>query len=166
MRSDPVQGVLDRQPAFAPRIHRLIGGERIRSPGGTIQSRIRQTQTLGNHRLLRIRSGQLRDGIDLIETQLTGSEFLLKQRQILQPPRHPDQLSGSRMPKPKSRRNPFRKRPSPIRQEPLTPICIDQPITDLRIENRQTREQMTQDPIGLVIGEILPLHESQRIRSQ
>ena len=68
------------------------------------------------------------------------------------------------MPQTKPGRNPLRKIPSPIRQEPLTPIRIDQPFTDLGVENGQTREQMRQDPIGLIVGETLPLHDTQRTR--
>ena len=67
MGTDPVQGVLDRQPTFPPRIHHISRRRRVRSPRRPIQGRIRQTQTFCDHRLLGVRSGQLRDRIDLIQ---------------------------------------------------------------------------------------------------
>ncbi len=136
----------------------ILSGWRVGPAGGTIQGRIRQTETFCNHRFLCLRSGQLRNRIHLIQTQLTSREPGTKHRQILQSPRHPDQLSCRRMPETKPGRHPLRKIPSPIRQEPLTPISIDQPFTDLGVENGQTREQMRQDPIGLIVSETLPLH--------
>ena len=69
------------------------------------------------------------------------------------------------MTKTKPGRHPLRESPGPIRQEPLTPISIDQPVTDLGVENGQTREQMRQDPIDLIISETLPLHAPQRIEA-
>ncbi len=156
--TNPIQGVLDREPPFPPRIHHISRRRRIRSPGGTVESSIGQLQTLGDHRRLGIRSGQLRNRIDLIQTHLAGGEPGTQNRQILQSAGHPNQLSSSGMPETKPGRHPLREIPRPIHQKPLTPIRIDQPFTDLGIENGQTREQMRQDPIGLIIAETLPLH--------
>ena len=138
-------------------LHQLYG-RRVGSAGGTIQGSIRQTQTLCDHRLLRLRSGQLRDRIHLIQTQLTSSEPGTQQRQILQPPRHPNQLSRSRMAKTKPGRHPLRKIPRPIRQKPLTHISVDQPFTDPGVENGQPREQVTQHLVHLIVRETLPFH--------
>ena len=66
--SDPIQRVLDRQPPLPPRTPRILSGGRVGPAGGTIQGRIRQTQTLCNHRFLCLRSGQLRNRIHLIQT--------------------------------------------------------------------------------------------------
>ena len=53
----------------------LIGCiRRIGPTGSPIQSRIGQTETLIDHRFLGLGSGQLRDGIGLIQTQLTSRE--------------------------------------------------------------------------------------------
>ncbi len=131
---------------------------RIRSPGSTVQSRIGQTETCGDHRLLGIRSGQLRDRIHLIQRQLAGSEPFPQHRQILEPTSHPNQLSCSRMTQTEPGRNPLGKVAGPIREELLAEISVDQPFTDLGVENRQTREQMSQNPIHLIIGKALPLH--------
>ena len=88
MSSDPIQGVLDRQPPIPPRCDSILRRRRVGSPRGTVQRRIRQTQTFRNHRFLSLRSGQLRNRIGLIQTQLTGGKPLPKQRQILQPAGH------------------------------------------------------------------------------
>ena len=66
--SDPVQGVLDRQPPHPPGITLILTVDGVGPPSGTVQGRIRQTQTLCNHRLLSLRSGQLRDRVHLIQT--------------------------------------------------------------------------------------------------
>ncbi len=142
-----------------------IGGLALRAARS--KAAFDKPKTLCDHRLLGLRSGQLRNRIDLIQTTTRPvGESRSKHRQILQPARHPDQLSRSRMTKTEPGRHPLRKIPSPIGQEPLTQIGIDQPVTDLGVKNGQTREQMRHDLIGLIIGETLPLHETQRIASQ
>ena len=55
MGTNPVQGVLDRQPTFPPGIHHISRRRRVRSPRRPIQGRIRQTQTFCDHRLFGVR---------------------------------------------------------------------------------------------------------------
>ena len=158
MGSDPVQGVLDRQPTLPPGIDRILSAGRIRSSGGPIQSRIRQTRNTLRSPLPRSLqwpvSKSNRSDPDATHQPQTGNARPADPGTS----GHPNQLRRRRMSQTKPGRHPLRKIPSPIRQEPLTPISIDQPVTDLGIENGQTREQMRQDPIGLIIGEALPLH--------
>ncbi len=156
--SDPVQGVLDREPPIPPRTKRIFGARRVGSSGGPIQSRIGQSETFGDHRLLGLGSGQLRDRIHLIQRKRPFGEPLPQQGQILETTSHPNQLGGSGMTKTEPSRNPLGKVASPICEELLAEVSVDQPVTDLGAENGQTREQMRQHPIHLIIGETLPLH--------
>ena len=47
---------------------------------------------------------------------------------------------------------------STVGQESLTPIHLDQPITDAGMKHRQPGEQMTDDLIHLIVGKPLTLH--------
>ncbi len=161
MASEPVQAVLDRQPPHPPGIHHIRGGWRIRSPRGPIQGSIRQTQTLIDHCFFGLSSSQLRNRIDLIQTQLTSRKPGAKQRKILQSPGHPNQLHSSRMPQPKPGRHPLRKIASPIHQEQLTPIRLDQPFASRGQSCRRKTQKMTDSRLDLIIR-IHPLHATQR----
>ena len=158
MGTNPVQGVLDRQPPLPPGFQPISSRRRVGSPRRPVQGRIRQTQTFRNDCFFGLRSGQLRNRIHLIQRKRPFGESGPKHRQVLESPRHPDQLAGRGMTKTEPGRNPLRKIACPIRQEPLAHIRIDQPVADLRVENGQTREQMRQHPISLIVRKALPLH--------
>jgi hypothetical protein len=87
----PVQTVLDEQATTFPHLPFVLGRRRVCSPGGTIQSSIRQPETLLDQPLLGVGGGHLRDGIHLIQGQVAGGEALPEDGQILEPPGHPDQ---------------------------------------------------------------------------
>ena len=136
----------------------ILSGRRVGSAGGPIQSRIRQTQTISDHRFLGLRSSQLRNRIHLIQHNSPAPNRYRSRGRSSRPASHPNQLRGSRMAQTKPGRHPLRKIASPIRQEPLTHISIDQPVTDLGVESGQPREQMADPLIHLIIRETLPLH--------
>ena len=158
--SDPVQGVLDRQPAH-PAMNSTASSEvgRVGSPGGTIQGRIRQTQTLGNHRFLGLRSGQLRNRIDLIQLNSPAANRERKTGRSSSLSGHPNQLGCSRMTQTKPGRNPLRKIARPVRQEPLTPIRLHQIHSQSRRANAAAqRTENDQYPHRPDHSKTLPLH--------
>ena len=130
------------------------------SPGRSIQSSIRQAQAGGDHSFFGFGRSQLRNRIDLIQAQLTGGETRPQDRQILKPTSHAHQLSRRGMSKAKPGRYPLDQIPSPVRQELLAQISIDQPLTDRSVKYRKPGEQIPQDLLHLIIGEPLPHHDS------
>ena len=113
MATDPIQGVLDRQPPLPPRLPLLIRRRRVCSPTCPIQSRIGQTQTLIDHCFFGLSRGQLRNGIGLIQTQLPSREPGAQYRQTLESPGHPHQLGRGRMPQTRNGPTPTAEGPEP-----------------------------------------------------
>ena len=155
---DPIQGVLDRQPPLPKRIESIIGGRWPAPTGGPIQGGIRKTDTFGDQSLLSGRGGQLRDRIHLIQTHFPGSETLPEQGQISKTSGDPDQLPSGRMTEIEPGRDPLGQIPSPIDQELLGDIGLDQPVANLSVEHGEAGEQLRQHLLDLIVGEALPLH--------
>ena len=128
------------------------------SPSRPIQGRIGQTQAFGDDGCFGLGCGQLRDCVHLIQTHFTGSESGSQDWQIFKATSYPHQLSGRGMSKAKSCRHPLDQIPSPVRQELLAQIGIDQPLTYLGIEDRHPGEQLAENPIHLIVGKPLPFH--------
>ena len=158
MTPDPIQGVLDRQPPLPPRLPLISSGSAgwlgVRPdpmPHWTIPDirrspppPYREWPTSRWHRS------------DPDSTRRPQTVTAARGRSS-QPAGHPHQLGCRRMSETKTGRHPLRKIPSPIRQEQLTPIRLDQPFTS-RGQSRRRKTQKMTDPLFDLIIRILPLH--------
>ena len=98
-------------------------------------------KTLGDHRLLGLRSSQLRNRIHLIQLNSPAANRSRNTRQILQPAGHPDQLRRSRMSQTKPGRNPLRKIRAPHPPGTVDPDPPPNPLTSRRQRRRRSAQE-------------------------